>query len=180
MDAFAVAIASGVSLPKVTGRQTFRLCWHFGFFQALMPILGWFGGATVNQYLSQVDHWIAFTLLLIIGVRMITESFKTEEQRQQRNDPTRGTSLIMLSVATSIDALAVGFSMSMLQISIWYAALIIGIVAGIFTLAGLYIGRLIGSISRLASYAMVFGGILLIGIGVNILYEHEVFSSFFS
>lgn len=180
MDALAVAIATGVSLKKVSGRQTFRLSWHFGLFQALMPILGWLGGSTVDQYLSKIDHWITFFLLLIIGIRMIAENFKTETPQTQRNDPTRGTSLVMLSLATSIDALAVGFSISMLKISIGYAALIIGVVAAIFTVAGLHIGRLISSISRLANYATVAGGILLVGIGIKILCEHNAFSFIFS
>jgi putative Mn2+ efflux pump MntP len=180
MDALAVAIATGVRLKKVSPRQTFRLSWHFGLFQALMPILGWFGGSVVEQYLAKIDHWIAFVLLAFIGVRMILENFKSDAPDPQHKDPTRGMSLIMLSVATSIDALAVGFSLSMLQISIWYAALIIGLVAAGFTLAGLHLGRLISSISRVAHYATVFGGGILLGIGLKILYEHGAFSFIFS
>ena len=177
MDAFAVAIASGISLKRVSARQTFRLAWHFGVFQALMPIIGWAVGSTVYQFIEKIDHWIAFLLLAIIGLRMIIGAIKSDGEKSRRNDPTRGGTMVMLAIATSIDALAVGLSLSMLQVSIWQPALIIGIVALIFTAIGIHIGQIVGTNFRLDKYAEIIGGIVLIGIGVRILVEHEVFSS---
>lgn len=172
MDAFAVALASGVSLKQVSGRQTFRLAWHFGLFQALMPIAGWSAGLTVHSLIEKIDHWVAFALLVFISIRMIIEAFKTDEGRVDKRDPTKGGTMVMLSVATSIDALAVGLSLSFLKISIWYPALVIGVVAGLFTIIGLHLGRFLSSRSRLGHYAELIGGVVLLGIGVNILYEH--------
>jgi len=179
MDAFAVAIATGVQLKCVDSRQTFRLAWHFGLFQALMPVIGWSLGLTVRGFIESYAHWIAFALLAWIGVRMLREAFETECDEGERCDPTRGMSLIMLSVATSIDALAVGLSMSVLGISIWYPALIIGLVALVFTAAGLHIGRLIAGASRFGQVAEVAGGCVLLLIGVKILAEHGVFTAMF-
>jgi putative Mn2+ efflux pump MntP len=172
MDAFAVAVATGVSLKQVSFRQTFRLSWHFGLFQALMPVIGWSAGLSVRSFIEQYDHWVAFGLLTFVGGHMIKEAFQAEEKETQKKDPTKGLSLVMLSVATSIDALAVGFSMSMLNISIASPALIIGVTALLFTIIGLHIGKTIGSSSHLSQYAEVIGGIVLFMIGFKILYEH--------
>jgi putative Mn2+ efflux pump MntP len=180
MDAFAVAVASGVSLQIVSPRQTFRLAWHFGFFQALMPIIGWSGGLTVRPLIEHYDHWVAFVLLALVGGHMILEAMdKKKEEERPRNDPTRGLRLVMLSVATSIDALAVGLSLALLKISIWLPALVIGAVATIGTAAGLHLGKKAGASSRLGSYAEVTGGLVLIAIGLKVLYEHGVFSAVF-
>lgn len=176
MDAFAVAVASGVSLKIVSIRQTFRLAWHFGLFQALMPILGWSGGLTVRSLIEHYDHWVAFVLLALVGGHMIWEALEKEKELQPKNDPTKGLRLVMLSVATSIDALAVGLSLSLLKISIWIPALVIGVVATIATAAGLHLGRKAGSSSHLSSYAEVAGGLVLIAIGLKVLYEHGVFA----
>ena len=132
MDAFAVAIASGVALETVTARQTFRLSWHFGLFQALMPIVGWVGGFAVRDYFLRFGHWIAFALLLYIGGHMLWEGLRPADE-DACQDPTMGSRLIMLSIATSIDALAVGLSLAMIGTSIWYPAAIIGLVALVFT-----------------------------------------------
>lgn len=174
MDAFAVAIASGVSLKIVGFRRTFRLGWHFGLFQALMPILGWTAGLTIRSFIEQYDHWVAFGLLAFVGSNMVRGAFQHGKDRGPRKDPTKGTMLVMLSVATSIDALAVGLSMAMLKISIWVPALIIGIVATVFTSAGLHLGKKLGSSSHLSRYADVVGGVVLFVIGLNILREHGV------
>jgi len=176
MDAFAVSIATGVCLKKVNARQAFRLSWHFGLFQALMPILGWSAGATVHAYMAAFGHWVAFGLLALIGLNMIREAFKPEQCETLPKDPTRGLSLVMLSLATSMDALAVGFSVSMLDISIWLPAFVIGVVAALFTIAGLQIGKRIGALTPLGFYAELMGGVVLIGIGVNVLWQHGVFS----
>lgn len=170
MDAFAVAVATGVALRTVSPRQTFRLAWHFGLFQALMPILGWSLGLTVRDHIEAYDHWIAFGLLTYIGVKMIREAF--EEEKQGRGDPTRGFSLVMLSVATSIDALAVGLSLSMLGVSVWWPALVIGLVALAFTAAGLHLGKTVARAERIGTCSELAGGAILIAIGLNILREH--------
>ncbi len=176
MDAFAVSIAVGVTLGRVSFRQMFRLSWHFGLFQAMMPVLGWAAGLTVRGYVESFAHWIAFGLLLFVAVNMIREAFGPHGSEKQKRDPTKGASLVLLSTATSIDALAVGVSFSLLQASIWIPVLIIGLTAGLFTITGLMIGGKIRTIKWLGSLAEIFGGIVLIGIGVNILREHGVFS----
>lgn len=180
MDAFAVAIATGVQLKCVDSRQTFRLAWHFGLFQALMPIAGWMLGLTVRAFIESYAHWIAFALLTWIGIRMLREAFETDTEETDRCDPTRGASLVMLSIATSIDALAVGLSMSVLGISIWYPACIIGVVAFIFTATGIHLGRIIAGASRFGQAAEVLGGVVLLLIGIRILAVQEVFAPLFN
>jgi putative Mn2+ efflux pump MntP len=171
MDAFAVAIGAGLTLQKVTLRQTFRLAFHFGLFQALMPIIGWLAGLTVQRWIQEIDHWIAFGLLGAIGGKMIYEALThSDEQRARRSDPTKGSSLVMLSVATSIDALAVGLSLALLGVEIWWPAVVIGLVAGAFTTVGLQLGQRFGEL--LGRRMEVVGGVILIGIGVRILIEH--------
>jgi len=172
MDAFAVSIVAGVNLKDVSFRQTFRLAWHFGFFQALMPVIGWYAGLSVRTYIERYDHWIAFGLLTFVGIKMIREAFQHEKEETTPKDPTKGMTLVVLSIATSVDALAVGFSISMLNISIWTPAVIIGIVAGVFTIIGLQIGKRIGSAVRLGLYAEIVGAIVLFAIGLKILHEH--------
>ncbi len=169
MDAFAVALGTGTVLSRLTGRHLFRLGFHFGLFQALMPVIGWLAGQTIIQWVSSWDHWIAFTLLALIGGRMIHEACNDEEKADDR-DPTRGLSLVMLSIATSIDALAVGFSLSVIGVSIWMPSLVIGLVAGILTVAGMLLGDRIGR--RWGARVEIFGGCILIGIGIKILFEH--------
>ena len=176
MDAFAVAIATGISLKQVSFRQTFRLSWHFGLFQALMPMIGWGLGLTFRAVIEQYDHWVAFLLLALIGGNMIRASLQTEdEDPQSKKEATRGLTLVILSVATSIDALAVGFSMSVLSLSIIYPAIVIGIIAALFTIVGLHLGKVISASSKISSYSELIGGLVLLGIGVKILYEHGVF-----
>jgi len=174
MDAFAVAIAIGIVLKKASPRQTFRLAWHFGIFQALMPLIGWLCGSAVSGLVQAYDHWIAFALLAAIGGNMIREALSDEEERREK-DATRGLSLIVLSVATSIDALAVGFSMSLLKTPIVMPAVVIGLVAAAFTAFGLHLGRLIASGKRLSLYAEIIGGLVLWAIAINILHEHGMF-----
>lgn len=169
MDAFAVALGTGSVLARLTGRHIFRLGFHFGLFQALMPVIGWLAGRTIIQWVSAWDHWIAFALLTLIGSRMIFEACSDEEKSADR-DPTRGLSLVMLSIATSIDALAVGFSLSVIGVSIWMPSLVIGLVAGVLTVVGMLLGGRIGE--RWGGRVEIFGGCLLIGIGLKILAEH--------
>jgi manganese efflux pump family protein len=182
MDAFAVAIATGVSLKQVSFRQTFRLSWHFGLFQALMPVIGWSLGATIENYVAAYAHWVAFTMLALVGTNMLKEAIFTESDENEaapRKDATKGMTMVMLSIATSIDALAVGLSMSMLRVSIAYPAVIIGIVAGLFTIAGLHLGKRVAHLTWLSTWAEILGGLVLWIIGLNILRENAVFSTFF-
>lgn len=175
MDAFAVAVASGIALKTVGFRQTFRLAWHFGLFQAMMPVIGWFLGTGVRTFIEDYDHWVAFVLLGYIGVKMIREAF-AHDDGHHRVDPTKGLTLVVLSVATSVDALAVGLSLSMLGLSIWMPALVIGLVALFFTAAGLHLGRTAAQARRIGMVAELVGGSVLIGIGLRILWEHDAFS----
>lgn len=171
MDAFAVAIGTGLQLCVVSRRQTFRMAFHFGLFQFLMPIVGWLAGLTLVDLIAPVDHWIAFGLLAFIGGKMIYEAFAHKDDESADScDPTRGWSLVGLSVATSIDALAVGLSLAVLGLDIWYPAIVIGIVAGALTVLGLELGCRFGSL--LGKRMEVVGGLVLIGIGVKILVEH--------
>ena len=169
MDAFAVALSTGAVLTRLTGRHLFRLGFHFGLFQALMPVIGWLAGQTIIQWVEAWDHWIAFGLLAFIGGRMIHEALNPEEKDENR-DPTRGLNMVLLSIATSIDALAVGFSLSVIGVSIWMPSLVIGLVAGVLTVIGMLMGGRIGD--RWGSRVEIFGGGVLICIGLKILAEH--------
>ncbi len=182
MDAFAVAIATGVSLKQVSLRQTFRLSWHFGLFQALMPIIGWALGTSIEVYVETYAHWIAFILLALVGSNMLREALQETEDADVESpvkDSTRGMTMVVLSIATSIDALAVGLSMSMLNVAIVYPAIIIGLVAGAFTIVGLHLGKRVAGLTWLSTWAEVVGGGVLWLIGLNILQENGVFSSLF-
>jgi len=170
MDAFAVSIASSVVLRKVSPRQTFRLSFHFGLFQFLMPVLGWLAGSELVRWFSAYDHWVAFGLLSFIGGKMLYESRRRGEEKLAARDPTRGLRLVMLSFATSIDALAVGLSFAMLEVSVWYPAVIIGFVAAGMTLLGLRLGARLGS--RFGRRMEIIGGLVLIAIGISILVDH--------
>jgi len=179
MDAFAVAIAAGIKLGCVNLRQNFRLAWHFGLFQALMPILGWAAGLTVRQQIERYDHWVAFALLVFVAQGMLREAFKKESDDCEAKDPTKGANMVMLSVATSLDALAVGLSLSMIDVSIWMPALVIGLVAAGFTTVGLHLGKRIAKAALIRRYADCSGALVLLAIGLNILREHGVFADLF-
>lgn len=172
MDAFAVALGVGVSTSPLTRRHYFRLGFHFGLFQALMPIAGWLAGRSIQKHIVDYDHWIALVLLAGIGGHMIYQALHPEREERKDGDPTRGFSLVLLSIATSIDALAVGLSLAMLNVSVWFPALIIGLVACTFTLIGLRIGRKIGE--AWGPRVEIFGGIILILIGIKIVIEHTL------
>lgn len=171
MDAFSVAIGIGAVRGRVSPGPVLRLSVSFGIFQFFMPILGWLAGRTVVERISAYDHWVAFGLLLFVGARMIHESFAGEgRDRTDREDPTRGWTLLMLSVATSIDALAVGMTMALLKTPILYPSAVIGIVAFAMTMAGMLAGRRLASL--FGRKVELLGGLILIGIGVQILIEH--------
>jgi putative Mn2+ efflux pump MntP len=174
MDAFAVSIASGIKLGCFTGRQTFRLSFHFGFFQFMMPVIGWLLGASMEMFIHAIDHWLALGLLGGIGGNMIYKSFSETEMKNIDYDMTRGLSLVSLSVATSIDALAVGITLGVLNEHIWYPSIIIGITAALFTLLGIKLGCRIGM--KFSKNMEIISGIILIGLGVKIVLEHLFFS----
>lgn len=171
LDAFAVSMGLSLSLGKMSKGQTFRLSFHFGLFQFMMPVIGWVAGRNMLKYIQAYDHWLAFGLLFIVGGRMIYESFGRDESRKMHSsDPTKGFSLLMLSVATSMDALAVGLSLGVLHLSIIYPAIIIGLVAFSLSIVGIKIGPLVGRVVE--KKAEFLGGLILILIGVKILLEH--------
>jgi manganese efflux pump family protein len=172
MDALAVALAAGLALPVLTGRHLFRLGFHFGLFQAMMPVLGWLAGMTVQQWIAAYDHWVAFGLLTFIGVKMIREALQGRADDAPKLDPTRGLTLVMLSLATSIDALAVGLSLAMLEIDIWIPAAVIGLVCGALTVTGMVLGRRIGA--HWGPRVEIIGGLTLIVIGAKILFEQTI------
>jgi manganese efflux pump family protein len=170
MDAFAVSLSGGFAAGKATPRQTLRLAFHFGLFQFFMPILGWAAGLTVQNLIQAYDHWVAFALLAGIGGKMVYESFRTEGVEKRNRDITRGASLVLLSLATSIDALAVGLSLSLLRVRILYPSTVIGVVCFALTAFGFTFGSRLG---RLLGRRMeLLGGVVLIGIGVKILVGH--------
>ncbi len=172
MDAFAVSTATGICLRTVSFRQTFRLSWHFGLFQAMMTVAGWTAGISVRTFIEAWDHWIAFALLIGVGGNMLRSAIFGDDESTVSSDPTKGSSLVLLSVATSIDALAVGLGLSIIHISIAFPAVIIGVTACVFTISGLYLGAKAGAVKGLSRYAEILGGLVLMGIGLNILYEH--------
>ncbi len=170
MDAFAVAIVAGVMLSPMTGRHVFRLAFHFGLFQALMPVLGWACGVAVHRYIAHIDHWVAFGLLAFVGGKMILEALRSEEKKPAATDPTSGWRLVILSIAVSIDALAVGLSLAMVGSTIVVPAVVIGIAAAGFTIAGMLLGRRIGM--RWGKRVGIVGGLILVAIGLKIVIEH--------
>lgn len=168
MDAFAVSTACGVQIAAVRYGFVLRVALAFGFFQFAMPVIGWFAGSTFSTWVQAVDHWIAFGLLGIIGARMIWASFRANPNPGK--DPTRGWNLLVLAVATSIDALAVGLSLALLKTSIWFPSVVIGVVAAILSAIGALFGCRLGH--RFGVWAERAGGLVLIGIGVRILVQH--------
>jgi putative Mn2+ efflux pump MntP len=171
MDAFAVSLGLACALRGLTRPQSFRLAFHFGLFQFGMPILGWLAGTRLLGLIARFDHWVAAGLLAFVGGRMIYESFHlSEAEKAGRPDQTRGQALLLLAVATSIDALAVGLSLGVVSVPILVPALIIGLVCFGVTLAGAKLGPLVGRV--LGKWAELAGGLALIGIGARILVGH--------
>jgi putative Mn2+ efflux pump MntP len=169
MDAFAVSIVSGAAYKQLNIKHAFRLALFFGGFQAFMPLIGFLAGLTVKQYIANYDHWVAFALLTAIGAKMIYESTKIKPAHQN-SEPMNLLVLLALSVATSIDALAVGITLSLLRISIVMAAVIIGLITFALSYIGVFIGKTFGHFFE--SKIEALGGLILIGIGLKILFEH--------
>lgn len=174
MDAFAVSIASGVTIKKMHLHHALRIAGFFGIFQAIMPVAGWSIGRFAAQSIRNWDHWIALALLVCVGVKMIHEALQTEEEKEERSDPLDLYILLTLSFATSIDAAAVGITMSFLNVTIIQPALIIGIITFLISFVGIYIGKKTGHL--FGRKIEIFGGIVLIGIGIKIVIEHLYFS----
>lgn len=170
MDAFAVSVACGVTIKQMGLRQTLTIAASFALFQALMPIVGWLAGLGFRDYIAAYDHWIAFGLLAGIGFKMIYEAGRLEEDEEI--DAMSGGRLLLLSLATSIDALAVGLSFSLLNITILTPALIIGFVTGGLSHGGIILGRKVGHLFE--GKIEIIGGIILILIGLKILLEHTI------
>jgi putative Mn2+ efflux pump MntP len=170
MDALAVAIAAAIMLDELSPRRLFRLTFHLGLFQALMPIIGWLAGLQLERHIRAWDHWVAFTLLTFIGVKAIHAALSVKPDTPVRSDPTRGLTLMALALATSIDALAAGASLAMLRVSIWYPSIVIGCCTTTITALGMLVGKRLGR--RFATRIEVAGGIVLIALGLKILLEH--------
>jgi putative Mn2+ efflux pump MntP len=168
MDAFAVSVGKGMTLTQVRPRHALTAGAWFGAFQALMPIIGYFVGRSFASYVASVDHWIAFGLLILIGANMIREAVWGDDEEIDGNFGFR--TMLLMAIATSIDAMAVGISMAFLDVDIWISALVIGVVTLSLSAVGVYLGSLFGS--RLGSKAGVVGGLILIAIGIKIVIEH--------
>jgi putative Mn2+ efflux pump MntP len=170
MDAFAVSVALPFCVPSLSMRQIFRVAGAFGFFQALMPLLGWLLASLASELIAPFDHWIAFALLGFIGGKMVLEGLRPAEECDTRSDPTSGWPLLTLAIGTSIDALAVGFSFAAMNLNVWSTVGIIGSVTFALCWAGMVGARQIG---RFFGKRMeVLGGLVLIGIGLKILLDH--------
>ena len=172
MDAFAVSIVSGAAYKQLKVRHVFRLALFFGGFQAFMPLIGSLAGLSIRKYIANYDHWVAFGLLAAIGSKMIYESFKIAGS-EKNFDPSNTLTLLVLSVATSIDALVIGITLSFLKISIAAAVIIIGVITFVLSYLGVSIGRKFGHFFENKIEAL--GGLVLIGLGVKILFEHLLF-----
>lgn len=169
LDCLAVAIAGSISLRSISARQVLRASLAFGVFQAAMLTLGWLAGNSMADLIGRFDHWVAFGLLSLVGGKMLWEAWRGDHS-PERVDITRGLPLLTLSIATSIDSLAVGLTLGFLESSILIAALIIGCVTSLVSAAGFCAGRKIGTL--FGRWAEVLGGLVLIGIGVRILVAH--------
>jgi manganese efflux pump family protein len=169
-DTFAVSISSGVILPRITFREGIRIAVVLALFQALMPLIGWSAGKGIVSYAKDFDHWIAFILLTGLGAKMIYESFGKDEEK--RVNPLDLKVRISMAIATSIDALIVGFSFAFLEYRILLSTFVIGSVTFIVSMLGLLFGKKVGA--RLGKQMEIIGGIILIGIGIKILIEHTL------
>lgn len=169
MDCFAVSMGMSCGEKALTARQTLRVAAAFGLFQFAMPVLGWLAGEGLLRYIERFDHWVALGLLAFVGLKMVRESFE-RDKTANGSDRTRGGPLLVLAVATSIDALAVGLSLSVLRTSIVLPAALIGLVSFTLSVAGAKLGPVLGK--AFGKRAELAGGLILIAIGVKIVAEH--------
>lgn len=168
LDAFAVSICKGLSMKKIDWKKAIIIGLYFGISQALMPVIGYYLGTLFQDIINRIDHWIAFTLLFLIGVNMIREAFKKEENNY--NDNVDFKTMIVLAIATSIDALAIGITFSIVNVNMPVAIISIGIITFVMSLIGVKIGNKFGN--KFQNKAQFAGGIILISIGLKILLDH--------
>lgn len=173
MDAFSVSVTDGIVLKKPKPLESAKISLFFGGFQFVMPCIGYILASSFSKYITAFDHWIAFLLLAFIGGKMIYEAICEKEEDGEIKNPLSSSTLLVLAIATSIDALAVGVTFATMAVSVLWASLIIGIMTFIISFAGVYIGSRFGNL--LGNKAEIVGGIVLIGIGVKILAEHLFF-----
>lgn len=167
MDSFSVSVPSGMAIKHLRVSNTLKIAIFFGAFQAIMPLIGWLSGLSLRSFISEVDHWVAFGLLSLIGCKMIYESFKKTGRKEI--NPLNVYVLLLLSIATSIDALAVGISFAFLRISI-VAPIIIGIITFLLSFISVFVGKKFGGFFE--NKIRILGGLILIGIGTKIFLEH--------
>lgn len=172
MDAFAVSVCKGLAMKKVNKKQAVVIGLYFGGFQALMPLIGWFLGIRFQKYITSIDHWIAFILLVFIGGKMILEAVRDPDVQEikEKDLPLDHKEMLMLAVATSIDALAVGITFAFLETPIVEAIVIIGCTTFALSVLGVVVGNFFGT--RYKKKAEIAGGIILVLIGLKILLEH--------
>jgi manganese efflux pump family protein len=173
IDSFAISVSSGLNIRRFKIRKVLRISFFLAMFQAVMPVLGWFAGSGIEKSIKAFDHWIAFTLLTLLSVKMFYEGLKKEEDKKYFN-PIKWSNLVSMSIATSIDALVIGLSFGLLHSKIFIPVVIIGITTFIISFTGVYIGvsfRKRYNVSRIE----ILGGLILLGIGIKILIEHLYF-----
>ena len=168
MDAFAVSVCKGISMKKMNWKKACIIGLYFGGFQAIMPVIGYFFGSSFESIITNIDHWIAFILLAIIGAKMIQEAFQKEEE--EYNEDISVKTMIVLSIATSIDALAVGITFAFLKVNLLLAITLIGTITFILSVIGTKIGNRFGD--KYENNAEFLGGVILILLGIKILLEH--------
>ena len=168
MDSFAVSIVDGLVETELRFEKAVRMAFAFALAQALMPVIGWFGGVTIKDYIEDFDHWIAFTLLSFIGIKMLWESFSKNENVKQTE--LQFHTVLIQSLATSIDALVVGIGFAVLNVSIVKASIIIGVTTFLFSIAGLFLGKYLGQ--KMSKTFTFIGGFILIIIGIKVLIMH--------
>jgi len=174
MDAFAVSITLGLSAQKVRPKECLIPGLYFGIFQALMPLIGYYAGINFSEKIENLEHWVAFIFLGFIGGKMIKDSF-SEDKEETPENPFNFVKMIVLAIATSIDALAVGITFAFFKLNIFLAIIIIGSITFVISMFGVIIGKTVGN--KFKSKAELIGGLVLIGIGAKILLEHLFFSS---
>lgn len=168
MDAFAVSLGKGLASASVRHGDALRAGLWFGGFQALMPIIGYYLGCGFSDLVVEIDHWVAFVLLLLIGLNMIRETIWGDEESVSADFGPRA--MLPMAIATSIDALAVGITMAFMHVNVWIAALVIGVVTMLISMGGVYMGSRVGD--KFGSKAGILGGVILVAIGIKILIEH--------
>jgi putative Mn2+ efflux pump MntP len=168
-DTFAVSVSSGLTIRHIRFLQAVKIAFTLAVFQSLMPLIGWFLGNQVSGYIANYDHWVAFGLLSVLGLKMAYESLKKDKENSNFN-PLNLLVLLGMAVATSIDALVIGVSFALVEINIYWSILVIGVVTFLVSMVGMLFGKKVGG--KLGKQMEIIGGLILIGIGIKILMEH--------